>query len=120
MSKFVIKIRSTNNTKVQHTKNDAINKLVSTIGERLAPSNPQFKETMDAMAEWFSPTKGKIKNVTQHWDESKYPQSGTNLIISTRAVTMDNLLLINRYLKKGMGNGSSKDIQVEIRSTEKT
>lgn len=105
MFDFTITIRSVDNTKTQQVKTETINKLIAKIKSQFDPVDVCFQDKLDAMAEWFSPNKGKIKNVTQHWDENIAPVSGTNLIISTRALTMNNILLINRYLKKDVKHG---------------
>ena len=105
MFDFTIQIRSVDNTKTQKIKAELVSKLIAAINKQFDPLNVCFQDKLDAMAEWFSPTKGKIKNSTQHWDESINPQSGLNLIVSTRALTMQNVFVINKYLKKVSQNG---------------
>lgn len=105
MFNFKIMIRRTSNTQSQKAKVDALDKLVDKIGERFDPMNVCFQDQLDAMAEWFHPSSGKIKIVTHHWDESMVPASGLNLIVSAKSMTMKELFLINRYLKKDVKHG---------------
>ena len=100
MFDFTIMVRSVDNTKTQQIKSELVDKLIARLSEQFDPTNVCFQDKLDVMAEWFSPTKGKLKNSTQHWDESINPQSGLNLIVSTRALTMQNVFVINKYLKK--------------------
>ena len=101
----MLKVNKKINTKTQKIKAELVSKLIAAINKQFDPLNVCFQDKLDVMAEWFSPTKGKLKNSTQHWDESINPQSGLNLIVSTRALTMQNVFVINKYLKKVSQNG---------------
>lgn len=105
MFDFKTIIRCSENTTTQKAKAEAISKLMDKIAEGFDPLTVTFQDKVDAMAEWFSPSKGKIRSVTQHWDTSVVPASGVHLIVSTRGITMKDLFLINRFLKKDVKHG---------------
>ena len=99
MFDFKIMVRSVNATKTQQAKTDMVNKLLHEIGKGFDPLHVCFDDKLKVMGEWFCPKTGKIKNLTQHWDESIVPESGLNLIVSARALTMENIHEINKYLR---------------------
>lgn len=105
MFDFTVMVRTTTNTPTQKVKTDLVSKLLDTLKEEHDPITSCFQDKLDQMAEWFHPSKGKIKNITQHWDENIAPASGLNLILSTRALTMQDVFLINKFLKKGSHHG---------------